>query len=261
MHCSPKKNNALTKENGSLADEQAYLKNLIASLEDEKKELASQLNTIQSGSSSEIKNLLEELQATRGNLNEREDKLLAAEKALSDKQAKLLELEKILAQKDKAVKELKAKVVGALTGFNNNGLTVYEKNGKVYVSLEEQLLFKTGQWAVDPKGQKALGELAKILAQNNDIQVLVEGHTDNVPMSGSGSVKDNWDLSVMRATAVAKILTSNPKVNPKQITAAGRSEYLPVDTQNTPEARQKNRRTEIILSPKLDELLRIIESN
>ena len=98
---------------------------------------------------------------------------------------------------------------------------------------------KLGNGQLTPKGKKALGELAKILAQNNDIQVLVEGHTDNVPMSGSGSVKDNWDLSVMRATAVAKILTSNPKVNPKQITAAGRSEYLPVDTQNTPEARQK----------------------
>ena len=255
------RNNVLSKENDELKYEKSKLNNQLSHLQKEKEELAAQLNAIQSGSSTEIRKLLEELDATRGSLNAREDKLLAAEKELSAKQARLIELENILAKKDQAVKELKSKVTQALVGFNNNGLTVFEKNGKVYVSLEEQLLFKTGQWIVDPNGKKAIEELANVLAQNNDINVMVEGHTDNVPMNGTGAIKDNWDLSVMRATAVAKILTSNTGVNPKQIIAAGRSKYMPVDDQNTAEARQKNRRTDIILTPKLDELLKIIESN
>ncbi len=255
------RNNLLSKENDELKYEKSKFNNQLSHLQKEKEELAAQLNAIQAGSSTEIRKLLEELDATRGSLNTREDKLLAAEKELSAKQARLLELENILAQKDQAVKELKSKVTQALVGFNNNGLTVFEKNGKVYVSLEEQLLFKTGQWVVDPNGKKAIEELANVLAQNNDINVMVEGHTDNVPMNGTGTIKDNWDLSVMRATAVAKILTANTGVNPKQIIAAGRSKYMPVDEQNTAEARQKNRRTDIILTPKLDELLKIIESN
>jgi chemotaxis protein MotB len=131
----------------------------------------------------------------------------------------------------------------------------------VYVSLEEKLLFKTGQWDVDPKGQQALKELSNVLAQNPDINIMVEGHTDDVPMHGSGSVKDNWDLSVMRATAVTKILTQNQQIDPKRIIAAGRSEYLPLSSDKTPEGRQMNRRTEIILTPNLDELLEILEIN
>ncbi len=255
------RNNILSKENDELKYEKSKFNNQLSHFQKEKEELAAQLNAIQSGSSTEIRKLLEELDATRGSLNAREDKLLAAEKELSAKQSRLIELENILARKDQAVKELKSKVTQALVGFNNNGLTVFEKNGKVYVSLEEQLLFKTGQWIVDPNGKKAIEKLANVLAQNNDINVMVEGHTDNVPMNGTGTIKDNWDLSVMRATAVAKILTSNSGVNPKQIIAAGRSKYMPVDDQNTAEARQKNRRTDIILTPKLDELLKIIEAN
>lgn len=224
-------------------------------------DLERQIDALNSGSSAEIENLLKELNSARTDLNVREDKLREAERELEERNAKLIELQQILAQKDEAVKALKSKVMNALVGFNNNGLTVHEKNGKVYVSLEEKLLFKTGKWDVDPNGQKALHELGKVLAQNPDINVMVEGHTDNVPMHGSGEVKDNWDLSVMRATAVTKILLENKAIDPKQIIAAGRSEYLPISSDDTAQGRQMNRRTEIILTPNLDELLKIIEVN
>ena len=237
------------------------LKQNFGGIEKERDALQKQLDALNSGSTAEIENLLRELNSAREDLNSREDKLLAAEKELEERNAKLLELQNILAQKDQAVKDLKNKVMSALTGFNNNGLTVYEKNGKVYVSLEEKLLFKTGKWDVDPKGQNAIKELSKVLAQNVDINIMVEGHTDDVEMRGSGDVKDNWDLSVMRATAVTKILTQNSQIDPKRIISAGRSEYLPLSADKTSEGRQTNRRTEIILTPKIDELLKLIEMN
>lgn len=223
--------------------------------------LRRQLDILKSGSSSEIEMLLDELQTARAELNQREDRLREAEKELEDRNARLVELQEVLTQKDLAVKDLREKVVKALTGFTGNGLSVHEKNGKVYVSMDEKLLFKTGQWVVDPKGELALQELSQLLAENPDINVMVEGHTDDVPMRGSGDVKDNWDLSVMRATAVTKILTRNTQLEPNRIIAAGRSEYIPLVAEKGPEARQMNRRTEIILTPKLDELLKILESN
>lgn len=254
-------NKDLGVQNKSLANSADNYLRQVENLKTEKNELLKQINILSSGSSSEIKKLLEELQATSNELNIREDKLHIAEEELEARNSRLMELENILNQKDQIVKELKTKVINALTGFNNNGLTVYEKNGKVYVSLEEKLLFKTGKWDVDPNGQKALANLSEVLAQNRDINIMVEGHTDNVPMFGSGDVKDNWDLSVMRATAVTKILAQNKNVDPSRIISAGRSEYIPVDQADSFEARQKNRRTEIILTPKLDELLKIIEMN
>jgi chemotaxis protein MotB len=219
------------------------------------------LEGLKTGSSAEIEKLLSELQSTRGDLNTREDKLREAERELEERNAKLIELQNVLAQQQQAVNDLKDKVMKALVGFNNNGLTVHEKNGKVYVSLDEKLLFKTGKWDVDPNGQKALKELSNVLAQNPEINIMVEGHTDDVPMHGSGEVKDNWDLSVMRSTAVTKILTQNKQIDPKRIISAGRSEYLPLSPDKTVEGRQMNRRTEIILTPNLDELLKIIEMN
>ncbi|NCB07362.1 MAG: OmpA family protein, partial [Bacteroidia bacterium] len=200
-----------------------------------------------------------EIEKLLNELNSREMKLRDAEKELRERNTKLIELQNILVQKDQAVKDLKNKVMNALTGFNNNGLTVHEKNGKVYVSLDEKLLFKTGKWDVDPNGQRAIQQLGEVLAQNPDISIMVEGHTDDVTMRGSGDVKDNWDLSVMRATAVTKILTQNKAIDPKRIISAGRSEYLPLSPDKTQEGRQMNRRTEIILTPNLDELLKIIE--
>jgi chemotaxis protein MotB len=217
-------------------------------------DLEKQLNSLKTGSSAEISRLMSKLQEAQADVQKREE-------TLAQRTQRLQELEEILKQKDEAVKQLKQKVMDALLGFNNKGLTIQEKNGKVYVSLDEQLLFKTGQWVVDPKGQQALANLAEVLAQNPDINVMVEGHTDNVPMKGSGEVKDNWDLSVVRATAVTKILLKNKDIDPKRITSAGHGEFFPIDDANTPEARQKNRRTEIILTPKLDELFKILESN
>jgi chemotaxis protein MotB len=139
-------------------------------------------------------------------------------------------------------------------------LTIEQKNGKVYVSLEERLLFSSGSTVVDPKGEEALKQLGKVLAKDININVLIEGHTDNVPIKG-GAIKDNWDLSVMRATSVVRILTKNDKIDPVRLTPAGRSEYLPIDPGNTAEARKKNRRIEVILTPKLDELLQVLETN
>ena len=224
-------------------------------------EIEGQLNSLKAGSSEEIARLMGKLQETQTDLQKREDILASAQTELEKRSLRLQELEEALKQKDDAVKQLRQKVMDALLGFNNKGLTIQEKNGKVYVSLDEQLLFKTGQWDVDPKGQQALSNLADVLGQNHDINVLVEGHTDNVPMRGSGLVKDNWDLSVMRATAVTRILLKNKAVEPKRITSAGRGEFFPIDDANTQEAHQKNRRTEIILTPRLDEIFRILENN
>ena len=224
-------------------------------------ETTGNLESLKAGSSEEIARLMGKLQEAQTDLQKREDILKSAQTELEKRSLRLQELEEALKQKDDAVKQLRQKVMDALVGFNNKGLTIQEKNGKVYVSLDEQLLFKTGQWDVDPKGQQALSNLAEVLGQNPEINVLVEGHTDNVPMRGTGLVKDNWDLSVMRATAVTRILLKNNAVDPKRITSAGRGEFFPIDDANTPEARQKNRRTEIILTPRLDEIFRILENN
>ncbi|MFM6984457.1 MAG: OmpA family protein [Chitinophagaceae bacterium] len=183
--------------------------------------------------------------------------LLSAEESLKLREKRVAELESVLRAKDSAVNALKASIQKALLGFKNQGLTVEVRNGKVYVSMEEKLLFKSGSIEVDPKGQQALLELAKALNQNNDVSILVEGHTDNVPMK-SPTIKDNLDLSVLRATSIARILTSKGAVDPKRVMSAGRGEHFPIDPADTPEARAKNRRTEIILTPKLDELLSIL---
>jgi chemotaxis protein MotB len=137
---------------------------------------------------------------------------------------------------------------------------VSTKNGKVYVLLEERLLFESGSTVVDAKGVEALKNLAKVLEKETEIDVLIEGHTDNVPIK-SATIKDNWDLSVLRATAILRIITSNSKIEAKRLTAAGRGEFMPIDNANTPEARKKNRRTEIILTPKLDELMQWMEDS
>jgi chemotaxis protein MotB len=185
--------------------------------------------------------------------------LASTEANLKKREQRVAELESILKAKDSAVNALKASIQKALLGFQNQGLTVETRNGKVYVSMEEKLLFKSGSITVDPKGESALLELAKALNQNKDVSILVEGHTDNVPMK-STTIKDNLDLSVLRATSIARILTTTGSVDPKRVTSAGRGEHFPIDVANTPEARAKNRRTEIILTPKLDELLNILNN-
>ncbi len=238
-------------------------------------ELLENYEKLSTNKTAENKKLIGQLHSTQEDLQAKEDKLNKlqvelAKKAvdldktkadLQQRETKLKELQDILAKKDADVKALRNKVADALMGFKDKGMTVTMRNGKVYVSLEEALLFATGSSVVDKKGVDALKQLATVLDKNPDINILIEGHTDNVPLKGEGYLKDNWDLSVNRATSVVRILTSNSKINPKRLTAAGRSEYAPLEEGNTKEARQKNRRIEIILTPKLDELFKVLETN
>ncbi len=181
--------------------------------------------------------------------------------SLAERERKVIELEKVLANKDKAVKDLKDRITNALLNFKESDLTVQMKNGKVYVSLAEQLLFGSGSIVVDSKGVTALQQLAKAIKDQQDIQVVIEGHTDNVPISKKSTyMQDNWDLSVMRATSITKILTG-AGVSSKQITAAGKGEFSPLAPNDNAQNKQKNRRTEIIITPNLDELFKILESN
>jgi chemotaxis protein MotB len=181
--------------------------------------------------------------------------------SLNEREKKVQELENIMAAKDQAVQKLKTSISNALLNFKENDLTVKVKNGKVYVSLAEQLLFASGSTTVDAKGVTALQQLAKAIKDQRDIHIMVEGHTDNVPISKKSQyMDDNWDLSVMRATAITKILIKGG-LSPKQITAAGKGEFSPLATNDTPQNKQKNRRTEIIITPNLDELFKILESN
>ncbi len=238
--------------------------------------LLDKYNKLLAGSERDNAKLSTDLQATQAALLKKEDELkaLAAQLAqqkkeldalseqLKAREARVKELEDILKQKDQAAADLKKKLSDALFAFENKGLTITQKNGKIYVSMDETLLFASGKTDVQPKGIEALKSLAKVLDQNPDINIMVEGHTDDVAMKGSGDIKDNWDLSVMRATSVTKILlSSSPNIDPKRITSAGRGEFFPLDNAKTPEARKKNRRTEIILTPKLDELLKVLGNN
>ena len=188
-----------------------------------------------------------------------ENDRLAAD--LKVREARLTELTKALADKDKAVDDLKARVSKALLSFSGSDLQVKLKGGKVYVSLSEQLLFKSGSTKVDPKGQEALKKLATVLQEQKDVNVVVEGHTDSVPIArGTAGLTDNWDLSTLRATEIARLLTVSG-VPPARVTASGRGQYVPVAANDTPANKALNRRTEIILTPKLDDLFQILDSN
>jgi chemotaxis protein MotB len=232
-------------------------------------------NRLMEGNINDTKKISGELQVTQEQLIKKQDELKqlesqlnAQKKNLDDlnvelkkREIRVAELESILKSKDQAVADLKQKLSDALLGFEGKGLTITQKNGKVYVSMDENLLFASGSTSVQSKGVDALKKLAIVLEQNPDINVMIEGHTDDVPMVGKGEIKDNWDLSVMRATSIVKIITKNSNIDPKRLTAAGRGEYHPIDTAKTSDARKKNRRTEIILTPKLDELFKVLENN
>jgi len=204
--------------------------------------------------------LAKDLATREAELGQLDQNLRKAKAELGTREAKLTELTQALADKDKAVNDLKARVSKALLSFNSSDLQVKLKDGKVYVSLSEQLLFKSGSTKVDPKGQEALKTLASVLQEQKDVNVVVEGHTDNVPMRGTGAIQDNWDLSALRATDIARLLTASG-VEPSRITASGRSQYVPVAANDTPPNKALNRRTDIILTPKLDELFQILDGN
>jgi chemotaxis protein MotB len=205
------------------------------------------------------KKMLASLKELDTRLSQKQRDIEAQENQLRQSQARITELQTVLSAKDSAVRALKTNISNALLGFKDKGLTVEIRNGKVYVSLEEQLLFKSGKTDVDTRGKEALLKLAEALNKEKDVNVLVEGHTDDVPITG-GAIKDNWDLSALRATNIVKLLVTDGRVDPKRFVAAGRGEYYPIDAAKTSEARKKNRRTEIILTPKLDELLQILNS-
>ena len=202
--------------------------------------------------------LLAELEAKEQALAAENERLEKLKQALEERSSRIAELENVIASKDAAMTQLKNAISRALTDFEGKGLTVEQRGGKVYVSMENKLLFQSGSWAVNTDGKKAVKSLGNVLAENPDIAVLIEGHTDNVPYSGNGTLTDNWDLSTKRATAIVNILRENPAINPENLTAAGRGEYAPIAPNTSEEGRAKNRRIEVILTPKLDELSRLL---
>ena len=221
----------------------------------------------------ETKRLLDQLDQARNSLLDKEDELnklsltlQSKEEALNKSQEileersfRVSELETMIIQKDFLVTAIKNKVQKALIGLEGDGLTIEQKNGKIYISLEEDLLFASGKYTINQGGVVALNKLSGALASQNDLEILVEGHTDNIKTNLKGSIKDNWDLSVLRSTSVVRILLNNKGMSPKQLTAAGRGSFLPISTNETVEGRKMNRRIELILSPNLDDLYDILE--
>ena len=185
-------------------------------------------------------------------------KLAGTQNDLNEREKKVHDLEKVLSQKDSAVNAIKNSVANALLSYKDKGLSVTVKNGKVYLSVEEKLLFESGKYQVNPVGRQALLQVASALNNQPDVDIMVEGHTDSVPYRGVGTIKDNWDLSVFRATDVGRILMVDGGVSPSRVVVAGRGDNEPVASNATPEGRAKNRRTEIILTPKLSELYKVL---
>ena len=289
-----KENTSLSTENIELKDKLSRLNSEITQLISDSttraiscRQLQSQLDDLNeaydlltaknsqmmSNKAEETKKLLKELQNTREELLKKEDELLTLEQNLSVKQKELLntqnelierekkvmELQSIINRKDSLLSALKDRISSALLGFEGDGLTITQKNGKVYISLEEQLLFASGSWQVDTRGREALSKLSKALENQQDINVLIEGHTDSIPFGGRGQIKDNWDLSVVRATAIVRILTSSSSIDPERLTAAGKGEFVPIQSNSTTVGRSANRRIEIILTPKLYDLYELLE--
>ncbi len=228
-----------------LQSDSVILKSKITDLEEKIKGLDDSFTSLRSNSSSEIRKLETDLKKLEADLQKRE--------------IRLKEVEDILRKRDEATNALKNKLQKALLGFQQNGLTVDIRNGKVYVSLTDKLLFSSGSIIIDDKGKLALRELAKVLKTQPEINISVEGHTDNQRVVNLGQIKDNWDLSVLRATSVVRFLTETEKIENGRITATGKGEYQPIEEGSGTEVRSRNRRIEIVLSPKLDELYNLIK--
>jgi len=233
-------------------------------------ELLQKYSTLQKGSEQENAKILTELENTRLALQEKEDRLnvlalelegkeknldvLSAE--LTEREANITQLKSLLAKKDSAVLNLRNRIAQALLNFKDKGLTVEQRNGKVYVSLEAKLLFPSGSTKIDTEGKQALTSLALVLQDQADLEILVEGHTDTDKLASATYPHNNWELSVLRSTAVVELMLANSKINPSQLIAAGRSEFIPVDAAD----KAKNRRIEVILTPNLDKLFEIIDA-
>lgn len=234
------------------------------------KRIQDQLEMLQNGQSRQNKKLMADLEKRKSDLLILEDQQRAFESELNNKKKQLEvlsselekrekrvnELEVIIANKDAIVRALKEKVASALLGFRDKGLSVIEKDGKVYISMDAKLLFASGSTKVDSEGVKALKELAKVLEDQNGLEILVEGHTDTDKMRSNSHPVDNWELSVLRATSVVKIMLESSKMDPTTVSASGRSQFVPIDAEN----KAKNRRIEVVLIPELDELFEIINN-
>lgn len=220
-------------------------------------ELNAKYNELMKKSMSEAERLNNALKIKSEELTQKSDELEKQRKLLEQRERRLAELEATLRAKDSITNAINDLVKKALLGFNSDEISVEMKNGKVYVSLSDKLLFKSGSAEVEDKGKQALKKLSEVLNKNNEIDVEIEGHTDNIPIK-TARYEDNWDLSVHRATNIVRILQEEYAVNAKRLTAAGKGEFMPKASNETAEGRAKNRRTEIVLSPKLDELFKLI---
>lgn len=259
-----KENAGLEATNKNLRDEVYALKqdttdchNDVRNLSQKYNDLNKMYEELGSQSKKELTALIQQNQTLLKQLDEKQRLLTDKEAELKKREQRLQELEGMLAAKDAAINNLKKSIEAALLNFNKDDLTVEIRNGKIYVSVAEQLLFKSGSTVVDPKGKDALTKLAGALKNQPDIDIMVEGHTDSIPMN-SGAIKDNWDLSVLRATSITRILIS-AGISPTAVIPAGHGEYMPVASNKDKDSRAKNRRTEIVLSPKLDEVFKILE--
>lgn len=249
-------NNELNGEKRGLQDnlstltaEHDALRQQYASLDADRAKLArdlDQLRDMLDKGNAEASRMLQELQRNQADLEERSQRVE--------------ELESLLKAREEAISAIRRQVSDALLGFEGKGLTISTRDGKVYVSMEDKLLFRSGSYEIGRDGEKAVRDLAKVLAANPDINVMVEGHTDDVRYTPNAYLKDNLDLSAKRATTVVRLLLENKEIAPERIVAAGRGESLPVAEGKTAEARAKNRRTEIILTPKFDELMKLMET-
>lgn len=251
---------ALKADKAKLQSDCLATSNNLKALQDSYAALEKNSNNALETNMAKNRELLAQLDAKEKALAAEQDRLNKLNSELATNTKRLNELESMIAAKDIAMKKLKDTLSKALNAFEGKGLTVYQKNGKVYVSMENKLLFQTGSWAVGSEGRSAVVEVGKVLAQNQDITVLIEGHTDNDKILGNigGGIENNWDLSTKRATAIVNILAENVGIRKQNLTAAGRGEFAPIISNDTNEGKSKNRRIEIILTPKLDEISKML---
>ena len=251
----------VTTERNQLMQKLEALQKNYNSLEDSYDALEKNSSAAIAENSRQNRELLAQLDEKEAALIQEKNRLEKLEKDLAVRSQRIDELETVIAAKDAKMNALKNAVSNALTNFEGKGLSVEQKNGKVYVSMENKLLFESGSWAVNTEGRKAVQQLGSVLAQNPDIAVLIEGHTDDVPYGGSGQLKDNWDLSTKRATSIVHILRENANIDPQNLTAAGKGEFAPVAPNTSEAGKAKNRRIEVILTPKLDEITKLLNEN
>ena len=247
-------------ERDKLANDYAATKKNLDNLKSSYAALEKNSNDALESNMKKNRELLAELEAKQKALNAEQDRLNKLKTDLEASSTRLAELEKMMADKEAAMNKLKESLSKALNAFEGKGLSVEHRNGKVYVSMENKLLFESGSWTVGTEGKKAVKALGNVLAENPEISVLIEGHTDNDKIVGTigGGVENNWDLSTKRATAIVNILSENKGIDKKNLTAAGRSEFAPLAGNETAEGKAKNRRIEIILTPKLDEISKLM---